>query len=156
MLSNVDFLHFQLLVGLLISLACISVHAVVMALVRRSANQTSHAVGAAWPSLRLILVMMATVAILMMAHVIEIGFWALCYGALHVVQDRSQSFYFAFVNYTTLGYGDTLPAPRWRLLGPVAAMNGILLFGWSTAVIYDVLRSVAQVIPLSSDRNNAR
>ena len=148
MFSNVDFLHFQLLVGLLISLACISVHAVIMALVRWSANRTSRAVGAAWPSIRLILVMMATVAILMMAHVVEIGFWALCYDTLNVIQDRSQSFYFAFVNYTTLGYGDILPVSRWRLLGPVAAMNGILLFGWSTAVIYDILRTVVQVIPL--------
>jgi len=54
--------------------------------------------------------------------------------------------YFAFVNYTTLGYGDILPASDWRLLGPIAAMNGVLLFGWSTAVIYDVLRSVVDVI----------
>ena len=56
--------------------------------------------------------------------------------------------YFAFVNYTTLGYGDIVSIPRWRLLGPMAAMNGVLLFGWSTAVIYDVLRTVAQVIPM--------
>ena len=43
--------------------------------------------------------------------------------------------YFAFVNYTTLGYGDISPVARWRLLGPLTAMNGVLLFGWSTAVI---------------------
>ena len=48
--------------------------------------------------------------------------------------------YFAFVNFTTLGYGDITPVDRWRLLGPMAAMNGILLFGWSTAVIFEVLR----------------
>ena len=48
--------------------------------------------------------------------------------------------YFAFVNYTTLGYGDVIPAERWQLLGPMAAMNGILLFGWSTAVIFEILR----------------
>jgi hypothetical protein len=48
--------------------------------------------------------------------------------------------YFAFVNYTTLGYGDVIPVPDWHLLGPMAAMNGILLFGWSTAVIFEVLR----------------
>jgi hypothetical protein len=48
--------------------------------------------------------------------------------------------YFAFVNYTTLGYGDIVPLERWRLLGPITAMNGILLFGWSTAVIFEVLR----------------
>ena len=29
---------------------------------------------------------------------------------------------------------------RWRLLGPMTAMNGVLLFGWSTAVIFEVLR----------------
>jgi hypothetical protein len=38
------------------------------------------------------------------------------------------------------GYGDVLPAERWRLLGPITAMTGMLLFGWSTAVIFEVLR----------------
>jgi hypothetical protein len=49
--------------------------------------------------------------------------------------------YFAFVNYTTLGYGDVTPIERWHLLGPMTAMNGVLLFGWSTAVIFAVLRN---------------
>jgi ion channel len=48
--------------------------------------------------------------------------------------------YFAFVNYATLGYGDVLPVERWRLLGPLTAMSGMLLFGWSTAVIFEILR----------------
>jgi hypothetical protein len=48
--------------------------------------------------------------------------------------------YFAFVNYTTLGYGDVIPVQRWQLLGPITAMNGVLMFGWSTAVIFEVLR----------------
>jgi hypothetical protein len=52
--------------------------------------------------------------------------------------------YFAFVNYTTLGYGDITPVERWRLLGPITAMNGVLLFGWSTAVIFEVLRRTAR------------
>ena len=49
--------------------------------------------------------------------------------------------YFAFVNYTTLGYGDVTPVKRWSLLGPMTAMNGVLMFGWSTAVIFEVLRT---------------
>ena len=44
------------------------------------------------------------------------------------------------MNYTTLGYGDVTPVVRWHLLGPMTAMNGVLLFGWSTAVIFEVLR----------------
>ena len=50
--------------------------------------------------------------------------------------------YFAFVNYTTLGYGDVTPVKRWNLLGPMTAMNGVLLSGWSTAVIFEVLRMI--------------
>lgn len=45
----------------------------------------------------------------------------------------------------TLGYGDVTPVARWRLLGPVTAMNGVLLFGWSTAVIFEVLRRTVQL-----------
>jgi Ion channel len=48
--------------------------------------------------------------------------------------------YFTFVNYTTLGYGHVTPVKRWNLLGPMTAMSGVLLFGWSTAVIFEVLR----------------
>jgi|SRR5215468_6650995 len=47
--------------------------------------------------------------------------------------------YFAFANYTTPGYGDVIPVESWRLLGPMTAMNGVLLLGWSTDVIFEVL-----------------
>jgi len=48
--------------------------------------------------------------------------------------------YFAIVKYATIGYGDIAPLPRWRLLGPIASMNGALMFGWSAAVIFEVMR----------------
>jgi hypothetical protein len=57
--------------------------------------------------------------------------------------------YFAFVNYTTLGYGDIVPAARWRLIGPMTAMNGVLLFAWSTAVIFEILRKILERVDLS-------
>jgi hypothetical protein len=62
------------------------------------------------------------------------------YGLVNAVSDETARFYFAFVNYTTLGYGDVVPVKEWQLLGPITAMNGILLFGWSTAVIFEVLQ----------------
>lgn len=49
-------------------------------------------------------------------------------------------FYFAFGNYTTLGYGDILPVEHWHTLAPMTALNGIMLIGWSTALIFEVLR----------------
>ena len=56
----------------------------------------------------------------------------------------SDLLYFAFVNYTTLGYGDMTPVRAWRLTGPRTAMNGILMFGWSTAVLFEVLRKTLE------------
>jgi hypothetical protein len=84
--------------------------------------------------------MIATVSVLMAAHVSEVIVWSLAYAIVDVAPGDTDLLYFAFVNYTTLGYGDVVPVERWRLLGPMAAMNGVLLFGWSTAVIFEVLR----------------
>jgi hypothetical protein len=85
-------------------------------------------------------VMAGTAAALMVAHTLEILVWALAYRVIGATPPGSEVLYFTFVNYTTLGYGDITPLPEWRLTGPMAAMNGILLFGWSTAVLFEVLR----------------
>jgi hypothetical protein len=91
-------------------------------------------------SLRLIAVMIATVSVLMAAHIAEVVVWSLAYMMVGAAPPGTDFIYFAFVNYTTLGYGDVTPIERWQLLGPMTAMNGVLLFGWSTAVIFAVLR----------------
>lgn len=82
---------------------------------------------------------MATVLILMAAHAAEVIVWSFAYLITNAAPADADLVYFAFVNYTTLGYGDITPVARWRLLGPMTAMNGVLLFGWSTAVIFEVL-----------------
>ena len=81
-----------------------------------------------------------TVTVLMMAHASEVIVWSLAHAAIDAAPAGADVVYFAFVNYTTLGYGDVVPVERWRLIGPMTAMNGVLVFGWSTAVIFDVLR----------------
>ena len=129
----------QLLFGGVVSLGNIAIHAFVMATVVGIARNTlkwDRRQSQSW----LAAVMVATVAILMVAHVAEVITWALAYAILDAVAAGTDVLYFAFVNYTTLGYGDVVPVERWRLLGPMAAMNGVLLFGWSTAVIFEVLR----------------
>jgi hypothetical protein len=146
--------HGEIAIGVLTSLVNIAIHAVIMSFLSWAALATSRALQHKSARLHLTFVMMAAVTVLMAAHVLEVIVWALVYAALDVVPHRANvpyladAAYFAFVNYTTLGYGDMLPVEYWRLLGPMAAMNGILLFGWSTAVIYDVLRTVAQAIPM--------
>lgn len=98
--------------------------------------------------LHLIGVMVGTAAALMVAHTLEIFVWALAYLVVGAASADSGMLYFAFVNYTTLGYGDITPVQSWRLIGPMTAMNGILMFGWSTAVLFEVLRKTLESFPL--------
>jgi Ion channel len=134
----------QFLAGCVVSVINIMIHALV----------TVGAVGIARsaglrhterPRSHLMAVMVATAAVLMAAHTLEVFVWALAYAIVGAAPAGSDLLYFAFVNYTTLGYGDITPVARWRLLGPMTAMNGVLLFGWSTAVIFEVLRKTVSL-----------
>jgi Ion channel len=129
----------QILIGAGVSVCNIAIHALVMTAVVRVAQVTSSKKpGRPW--LHLMIVMAATVSVLMGAHSSEVMVWSLCYALVDAAPAGTDLVYFAFVNYTTLGYGDITPVAPWRLLGPMTAMNGVLLFGWSTAVIFEVLR----------------
>jgi hypothetical protein len=140
----------QLLVAAAISACTIMVHALVMTAVVRASQSTAVKV-ATRPNLLLIAVMVVTVSVLMAAHTCEVIVWSLAYGLLDAVPAGTNLLYFAFVHYTTLGYGDVVPVERWQLLGPITA-NGVLLFGWSTAVIFEVLRKAMAVTASAADR----
>jgi hypothetical protein len=142
----------EILVGAGTSVCNIAIHAVIMAAVVRVAQITSSK-KARHPWLLLIIVMVATVSVLMSAHSVEVLVWSLCYAIVGAAPAGVDLVYFAFVNYTTLGYGDVIPVEPWRLLGPMTAMNGVLLFGWSTAVIFEVLRRT--MARTSSDESRA-
>lgn len=92
---------------------------------------------------RLSIIMVISAAVLMVAHLAEIAMWGALYALLGVTPEGSSNFVFAFVNYTTLGYGDIVPVPSKEVLGPMTAMNGVLLFGWSTALLFQVLSVTA-------------
>src|SRR5262245_54400315 len=129
----------QILAGFSVSLCNIVIHALVMTAVVQVAHfgAVRHRLP---PTSHMIAVMIATVSVLMLAHASEVIVWALAYAAMDAAPAGADVVYFAFVNYTTLGYGDVVPVERWRLIGPMTAMNGMLVFGWSTAVIFEVLR----------------
>jgi hypothetical protein len=139
----------QLLVGSAVSLCNIAIHGLVMATVVQLASRIARPKDTVRQSMRVTIVMIATasiatVPVLMLAHFSEVMVWSLAYVIVDAAPAGADPVYFAFVNYTTLGYGDVIPVERWRLLGPITAMNGVLLFGWSTAVIFEVLRRTAR------------
>jgi hypothetical protein len=72
-------------------------------------------------------------------HLVEIALWAVALLLCGEMTTFETAFYLSAENYTALGYGDILLSARWRLLGPLEAINGLLLFGLSTAVMFTVL-----------------
>src|SRR5688572_15906144 len=72
------------------------------------------------------------VSSLLLVHLLEASAWAALYWLARALPDGETAFYFSLTSYTTVGYGDVVLPPEWRLLGPIEAATGILMFGWST------------------------
>ena len=68
--------------------------------------------------------------------------WTVAFHRLGVFANVEEATYFALVSFTTLGFGDILLPLEWRLLGGVAAANGLLLFGLLTAILVETIRGV--------------
>lgn len=75
------------------------------------------------------------VIIMFFASIVEAIVWALMFEYLGALDSFEDSLYFSIVTFTTLGYGDVILNESWRLLGAFEAAIGIIIFGWSTAVV---------------------
>jgi voltage-gated potassium channel len=78
---------------------------------------------------------------------VEIVIWAGAYLALVPVSELAsfeEAVYFSFVTFTTLGYGDITLSEGFRLLSGIEALNGIILVGWTTAMIFSVVQHIWQ------------
>jgi hypothetical protein len=83
-------------------------------------------------------------SIALVAHLIEIALWAVLFILCREFPDFGTAYYHSAVNYTTLGYGDLIMSPSWKLLGPMEAADGMLMFGVSTAIIFAIIQRLIQ------------
>jgi Ion channel len=74
------------------------------------------------------------------AHLVEITIWAFVFVFCGEFARFAGAFYHSAMNYTTLGYGDVVMTPSWKLFGPLEAADGMLMFGVSTAIIVFVIQ----------------
>jgi hypothetical protein len=80
----------------------------------------------------------------LLAHLIEIGLWAVVFVFCGQFHQFAPAYYHSAVNFTTLGYGDMVMDPKWRVIGPLEAADGMLMFGISTAMIFAVIQGLIQ------------
>lgn len=80
-----------------------------------------------------------------LAICIEGIIWALVYLAdpqITVLPDAQTAFYFSMVTFTSLGYGDIVLTGNMRALSAVQAANGLIIFGWTTALIFYYIQKI--------------
>lgn len=82
------------------------------------------------------------IILLFFITILEASLWALAYLALDVISGFEEALYFSLVSYTTLGFGDITLAENYRLLSSFEAANGIIIFGWSTAIVMAVVQRI--------------
>jgi hypothetical protein len=87
-------------------------------------------------------VVAAVVLTMFLSSLAEAGLWAVTYLLVGAISELETALYFSTVTYTTLGFGDIVMPPEWRLLSSLEAANGILMFGWTTALIVAAVQRV--------------
>lgn len=78
--------------------------------------------------------------VLMTGVIVQIAIWAGLYGLLDLFDDAEAALYFSGVTFTSLGYGDLVLKPPVRLLAPLEAATGLLMFGITTAVLIGAIQ----------------
>jgi hypothetical protein len=76
---------------------------------------------------------------IVLLHLIQVGLWAVVYWLAHEVPTLETAVYFSLVTYTTIGFGDVVLGPGWRVLAGIEGLTGVLLIGWSTAFVFAIV-----------------
>jgi hypothetical protein len=91
---------------------------------------------------KLLVLLIGSVFWVLMIVTACVWIWAVALWLLPVFITMEASVYFSIVAFTTLGFGDILLPQDWRLLAGLTAVNGLLMFGFLTAMLVEVLRRV--------------
>jgi hypothetical protein len=130
----------QLSVGAGLILATVIVHAFALDFIISNFRTWAWKIKATYKNKGMPIIMSVTVLGVFTAHVIQIWIWALFYLVTGELETLEAALYFSTVTFTTVGYGDVTLSGVWRLLSSLESANGMLLFGWSTAFIFEVMR----------------
>ena len=84
------------------------------------------------------MLMVRLTTLIVCMHMLEILLWALFYR-LYCFSHSESAFYFSATSYSTVGYGDLVLPPSWRLVGPSESITGVLMCGLSVSFLYAVV-----------------
>jgi len=133
----------NLITGFLTTAACVALQCVVVSLLLRSlvALQRTRSFRLTIPVAS---VMLTSVLLVMLAgNLLQIALWAGVFILYGEFQDFATAFYHSTVNFSTLGYGDIVLSKERRLLSGLEALNGVLMLGLTSSIMFAVLHAMA-------------
>ncbi|MEC3769006.1 MULTISPECIES: potassium channel family protein [Cupriavidus] len=125
----------NLALGVPVMLACLLLQAVFVAVCLRYYARFKHARHGHFSLGQEILLLSVVMVLTLSGNFVQMAIWAILFMLLGEFADFATALYHSGVNFATLGYGDIVMSPAWRLLGPLEAANGILMFGVSSSVM---------------------
>jgi hypothetical protein len=133
-----------LLVGVATTFFTIIVHALVLyAIIEAVRRYLSR--GRAGVFLRDLTLVMSAMLLALAGHFVEIALWASSFVLCGEFPHFAAALYYSAATYTTLGDSTIVISVRWRLLGPLEAADGMLMFGVTTAMIFAVIHRLVQI-----------
>jgi len=124
--------------------ACLGLQALASVLAARYFARAARQPLALRPWQSTLLQLAVLMILLMLGNIVQVLLWALIYSALGAFEDFETAVYFSGVTFTSLGFGDVALQGRMRLLAPLQAANGLMMFGITTALfIAAVQRAIA-------------
>jgi hypothetical protein len=127
--------------GLPLIVVTVLVHALALVEIQdRVVRQLPLVLHALRSSIVLAALMIATVLLLTVLHAVEAGAWAGAYVALGARPDIASAMLYSLSAMTSYGHAGVFLAKHWQLMGAIEALNGMMLFGLSTAFLFAVLR----------------
>jgi hypothetical protein len=88
------------------------------------------------------LVMGVAILLVTALHAIEGASWAAAYRFLGAVPDAKSAMLYSLNAMTTYGHESASLAPQWQMMGALEALNGMLLFGLTTAFLFAMIQEV--------------
>ena len=137
----------NLLIGLSTMTLCLLLQSALFVLaLRYYARHDSLMNDASWWST--LVVINSVMTLLVLGNLIQLAIWAVVFMMLGEFEALGEAVYHSAVNFATLGYGDIVMSERHRFLGPLEAINGVLMIGVSTAALMatfqDAIRKTLQ------------
>lgn len=129
----------NLIIGCVTMAICVVIQCVVVSVMIRTLIRVEGKRTLNISRVQVALILMVVMLILLGDNLLQVSVWATLFYAYGEFQEFSVAFYHSTLNFSTLGYGDLVMSNENRLLGAMEAVNGVLMIGLTTGVLFPIL-----------------